>query len=137
MSLRSIRPRFETAVVEDAADVLRLDEGAGVAVGQVDDVDPAPHTCRADVEGIVHVAYEHPHPARCAEDAAARRVGLRGQFGHAVFRVDAFYAERFAEDAVESGLRKLLPVPFHTAGLHHDRVFEFSGAYRSARSQSA
>ena len=28
---------------------------------------------------------------------------------------------------MELGLRKLLPVPFHTAGLHHDRIFEFRG----------
>ena len=117
----------ERSVGRDAPHVLRLNEGARETVCQVDDVDAAPLVGQQAAEGVVDVAHRDTHPARRAETAAAVGVGLRREFGHAVFGVYRADAECAAQDFVELLLGNLFAVTLHAARLHYDRIFELRG----------
>lgn len=123
MSLRSMRPSMRNEPSgRHAPHVLRLEEGAGVAVGQIYDVDAAPAVGLQAAEGVVDVAHRDAHPRRGAEPSAAVGVGLRREFGHAVFGVDRLHAERRAQETVELLFGQLLAAALHAAGLHDHRV---------------
>ena len=114
----------ERAVRADAPHVLCLDKGARPPGSQVRDVQPAACACRERVERVVDVACRDAHPARAAEHVASLRIGLRGEFGHAVFRMNLPDPEGVAEDSVELLFGNLLAVTLHAARLHHHRIAE-------------
>lgn len=78
---------FEGAVFVYPGYVFGGDEGAGVHVGEVDNIECA---CAGggDIERIIDIADEYLHSGGGAEDAISKCIGLGQQFRHPIFGVD-------------------------------------------------
>ena len=105
------------------ADILGLDEGAGMDVGKVDNVDGTGLRRGQELKGILDIAHKHFHPGGGTKPATAHRISLRKQFRHAIFRMDLIFSEGPAKPLVQFFPGELFPPALHATGLHHEDVF--------------
>lgn len=74
--------------------ILRRNEGAGIKVGQIDNVyaaRPAHHIG----ERVFRIAGHDFHPGRAIKDSIPIGIGLRKEFGHSIFAVYFGYTKTF------------------------------------------
>src|SRR5690606_11363572 len=66
------------------AQILGGQKGAGMDIGQIDDVDAPGFARGLDVQGILGIPGEYFHPGGTLKDAFPLGIGLGQKFGHSV-----------------------------------------------------